>query len=249
MPTYRLGNGDQTFRSNDVPDWDVHGSKVFGGTGDDDISVHGFDLVLRGGTGDDSVAAAGSGNRLAGGTGDDWVGANGLGNTLLGGTGDDLLLSTAGGGTFEAGAGNILVGGLGDDTFAPVGSKDLVAADDDGDGVVSNGDVVAGVFDVIEDYGAGDALQTGATTRVERVGFDPVPIYDHGSTRGHEHLAIGAGEYAVFEGRLEAPGRFRVSEKGDDLLAVWDAGPNDDHVFQWGVVLEGVSDAGRLWVV
>ena len=248
MPIYRLGNGDQTFRNVDVPDWDIFGSRVFGGNGDDDISVFGFGLVLSGGNGDDSVAAAGSGNLLDGGNGDDWVGANGRDNVLRGGNGDDFLLSTGGGGTFEVGAGNTLAGGLGDDTFAPIGTKDLVVANDAGDGAVSSGDIVEGVFDVIVDYRAGDVLQTGATTRIARVEFDPVPIYDHVSSPGHRHLAIGAGEYAVFHGDLTAPGRFTVADKGDDLLVVWDAGPNDDHIFQWGVVLDGFSNADRLWV-
>ena len=248
MPTYRLGNGDQTFRSIDTPDWDIYGSRVFGGNGDDDISVYGFDLVLRGGNGNDSVAAAGSGNLLEGGNGDDRVEMNGRDNVLRGGNGDDFLLSTGGGGTFEVGAGNTLTGGLGDDTFAPIGTKDLVVANDAGDGAVSGGDVVEGVFDVITDYRAGDVLQTGATTRIATVGFDPRPIYDHVTRPGHAHLAIGGGEYAVFHGDLTAPGRFKVADNGDDLLVIWDGGPFDDRIFQSGVVLDGFSDADRLWV-
>jgi hypothetical protein len=143
-----LGNGDQTFRSTE-PDWDPQGSRVFGGNGDDDISVFGFDLVLNGGNGDDAVGAAGFGNLALGGNGDDWVGANGRGNILDGGRGEDALLSVAGGGTYEVAQGNIMTGGPGADTFIPSSSSDLVVTNDGGDGTVSEGDIVAGVLDVI----------------------------------------------------------------------------------------------------
>jgi len=248
LPTYRLGNGDQTFRNIEVPDWDPYGSSVFGGNGDDDISVFGYDLVLSGGNGEDTVSAAGSGNLLEGGNGDDRLETNGRGDTLLGGLGDDFLLSTGGGGTFEVGTVNTLTGGFGDDTFAPIGTKDLVVANDAGDGAVSSGDVVEGMFDVVTDYRAGDVLQTNATTRVASVGFDPTPIYDHVSTPGHQHLAIGAGEYAVFQGDLTAPGRFTVADGGDDLLVLWDDSGFDSTIFQSGVVLAGFSDADGLLV-
>ncbi len=247
---YFLGNGDQTFRSTG-PDWDPQGSRVFGGNGNDDISVLGFDLVLDGGNGDDAVGAAGFRNLALGGNGDDWVGANGRGNTLDGGRGEDTLLSVAGGGTYEVGLGNTMTGGPGSDTFVPLSSSDLVVTNDRGDGVVSEGDVVAGVFDVITDYRPGEVIQTGATTRIAEVGFDPYelpPPYVHPPTADHQHLLLLPGQYAVFQGDLTAPGEFAVGGEGDDLLLVWDKGIVDPHFFQWSVVLQDFSDPDAVWV-
>jgi hypothetical protein len=194
------------------------------------------------------VAASGHGNLLRGGPGDDAVEANGRHSLLAGGAGDDTLLSTGGGGVDEFGLGNILVGGPGRDTFAPIGTKDLVVTNDAGDGRVSNGDIVAGMFDVILDYRPGDTLRTGATTRVEEVGFDRAPINDHGSTPAHEHLALGAGEYAVFRGTSADPGQFTVADVGTDLLVVWDDASSDNPIFQHGVVLRGIAEADLLTV-
>jgi len=252
MPTYFLGNGNQTVRYDTFPDWSIYGSEVYGGNGNDDISVYGFGLVLSGENGNDTVSGAGFGNQLLGGNGDDRVEANGLYNKLDGGRGDDFLLSTGGGGTYQVGTGNILIGGPGHDPFAPIGSKDLVVTNDGGDGVVSAGDVVTGVFDVITDYHPGDAIQTHATERVEQVPFDPYelpPPYIHPNALDHEHLLLLAGQYAVFRGDSNAPGQFTVGPDGKDLLVVWDQGPNDNHIFQWGVVLDSFSNPDAVWVV
>jgi Ca2+-binding RTX toxin-like protein len=248
MPAYFLSKGDDAFRNVETPDWDIYASQVFGLGGNDDISVFGYGLVLDGGLGDDHVAASGHGNLLRGGPGNDAVDANGRYSLLAGGAGDDTLLSTGGGGVDEFGLGNILLGGPGRDTFAPIGTKDHVVTNDAGDGTVSNGDIVAGVFDVILDYRAGDTLQTRATTRVEEVGFDRAPINDHGSTPAHEHLALGAGEYALFRGTSADPGQFTVADAGSDLLVIWDDASFDNRVFQHGVVLRGVSEADLLTV-
>jgi Ca2+-binding RTX toxin-like protein len=248
MPVYSLGSGNDVFRNIEHSDWSIYGSQVRGQSGNDDISVFGYGLVLDGGSGNDTVSGAGNGNLLTGGSGDDRVEANGRYSLLDGGSGNDFLLSTGGGGVDEFGVGNILVGGTGGDTFAPVGTKDLVATNDAGDGRVSNGDIVAGVFDVILDYRPGDTLQTGATTRNDNVGFDPVPIYTHGSTPTHEHLLINPGEYAVYHGTSASPGQFTVADAGSDLLVIWDDAPFDNQIFQYGVVLLGFSNADLLAV-
>jgi hypothetical protein len=247
---YFLGNGSQTFRNIDV-DWDPHGSRVFGGNGDDDISAFGFDLLLSGGNGDDSVAVAGFRNLVLGGNGDDWVGANGRGNVLEGGRGADVVLSVAGGGTYEVGLGNFMIGGPGSDTFVPLSSSDLVVTNDQGDGVVSSGDVVAGMLDVITDYQPGDVIQTNAPNRVSAVGFDPYvlpPPYIHPPTADHQHLLLSPGEHAIFRGDLTAPGEFTAGAAGEDLLLVWDRGIVDAHFFQWSVVLDGFSNPDEVWV-
>ena len=247
---YLLGNGDQTFRSTG-PDWDPQGSRVFGGNGGDDISVFGFDLVLDGGNGDDAVGAAGFRNLALGGNGDDWVGANGRDNILVGGRGDDVVLSVAGGGTYEVARGNIMAGGPGSDTFVPSSSSDLAVKNDAGDGTVSEGDVVQGVLDVIADYRPGEVIQTGATTRIAEVGFDPYelpPPYVHPPTADHRHLLLLPGQHAAFRGDLTAPGEFTVGAEGDDLLLVWDKGVVDAHFFQWSVVLQGFPDPDAVWV-
>ncbi len=228
---YFLGNGDQTFRSTG-PDWDPQGSRVFGGNGDDDISVFGFDLVLDRGNSDDAVGAAG------------------FRNLALGGNGDDTLLSVAGGGTYEVAQGNTMTG-AGASTFVPLSSSDLVVTNDQGDGAVSEGDITAGVLDVITDYRPGEVIQTGATTRIAEVGFDPYelpPPYVHPPTADHQHLLLLPSQYAVFQGDLTAPGEFTVGGEGDDLLLVWDKGIVDTHFFQWSVVLQDFSDPDAVWV-
>ena len=241
MPVYLLSKGNDTFRNVEAPDWDIYASQVFGLGGNDDISAFGYGLVLDGGAGDDQVAASGHGNLLLA----SWEGPATTRSTS---NGRHSLLSTGGGGVDEFGLGNILVGGPGRDTFAPIGTKDLVVTNDAGDGRVSNGDIVAGVFDVILDYRRGDILQTRATTRVEDVEFDRAPINDHGSTPAHEHLALGAGEYAVFRGTSTDPGRFTVADAGSDLLVVWDDASSDNPIFQHGVVLRGIAEADLLTV-
>jgi hypothetical protein len=247
---YFLGNGDQTFRSTE-PDWDPQGSRIFGGNGEDDISVFGLDLILNGGNGNDAVSVAGFYNLALGGNGDDWVSANGRVNTLEGGNGKDTLLSVAGGGTYETGQGNTLTGGLGVDTFIPSTSSDLVVKNDGGDGMVTEGDIVEGVFDVITDYRPGEVIQTEATTRIAEVGFDPYelpPPYVHPPAADHQHLLLFPGQYAIFQGDLTAPGEFTVGAEGDDLLLVWDKGTVDAHFFQWSVVLQDFSDPDAVWV-
>ena len=117
--------------------------------------------------------------------------------------------------------------------------------------MVSEGDVVAGVFDAITDYRPGEIIQTTAITRIAEVGFDSYelpPPYVHPPTAVHQHLLLLPGQYAVFQGDLTAPGKFTVGEEGGDLLLVWDRGIVDAHFFQWSVVLQNFSNPDGVWV-
>jgi hypothetical protein len=239
------------FNSFEAQGW-ADGSQVFGENGDDFINTGGNHDILDGGDGNDQVFSEGNYNLMIGGNGNDQVGANGHYNLLLGGSGDDFLLSVGGsGGDHETGIGNLMIGGSGHDTFAPVGASDL-AVTNDTNGVLSEGDHVVGVFDLIGDYRFGeDMIQTGATHRVSTVALDtnftPATAPDiHASSPDHEHLLLNSGDYDVVRGNLAHSGEFDVSQTGRDLLILSD---NSIDYYHHAVVLLGNTNPDWVMVV
>jgi hypothetical protein len=118
--------------------------------------------------------------------------------------------------------------------------------------VVSPGDRLTGVFDLIADDTIGDVIQTGATNRVSSIALDTNfstdgGPYSHPSTPTHEHLMLGTGDYAVIHGDLVATGQFQVAPEGHDLLVAFDNNGGDQSFFHNAVVLLGVTNPD--WVM
>lgn len=105
---------------------------VYGGAGDDTITLHGNgsylnsssvtgqggDDVVTGGDGMDTLYGSGGNDQLRGGLGDDFLVGGGGDDYVQGGAGDDLLRGRSGMDTLEGGAGaDILLGQEGADYF------------------------------------------------------------------------------------------------------------------------------------
>lgn len=254
MPVYRLGNGDDDFDSARVPGW-TNDSSVFGGNGDDTIAARALTpsftsrFLVSGGNGDDTILIDASNSVALGGNGDDTLtSTGGLGNTLRGGGGDDLLISSGGGSGMSPG--NTLTGGRGQDSFRLIsGSGNLVVTGDaGGDGVVSDGDVFLGPIDVITDYERGERIalrnfggteDLPAPTRVQGAALIDDPLSDDGN---RFRPVVGDGEYAAFQGTLNAGNLFTVDADGRDLFIVYDTlDGDDDNIAQGSLVLLGVQ--------
>jgi len=268
MPHFKLTNHSDVFTSIAAAGW-TDGSQVSGGNGEDTIRAvgdfttllgeNGKDEILaigdhnliNGGNGNDVLRVVGDGNWLLGGNGSDVLVANGEGNRLFGGNGPDQLVSVSFGQINAIGVGNILTGGQGPDAYVLNNRSDLRVVNDHvfgppaaGEGVVSQGDVILGVMDVITDYAAGERLRINATQEVTGdVTLDDVaPL--------HRHLELGDGEYAFFHGNELGNGRFAVDAQGDDLLLVYDrAGGGDALSLQGAVILRDVTDPDAVFLV
>jgi Ca2+-binding RTX toxin-like protein len=233
---------------------------VSGGNGRDEIVLWSSDgNALSGDNGNDILRAFGTDNRLCGGSGADILEVGpgsssgspavaSFGNVLDGGRGDDLLISTSfvadfGRPAYPAGLGNTLTGGAGRDSFQLTGRGDLHVTNEAGDGVVSDGDEVRGLMDVITDYRRGEVLDIAADARVDDVAVtEETPHFPTGFGERHQHLVLADGAYAAFRGTYEGPGSFTVDAGGGDLLVVWDVLDGvDDPVFGGSVALLGVT--------
>ena len=120
----------------------VHTIRVFGGRGDDSITVDvpgntrirtvldggGGNDTIRGGDGNDTIDGRDGDDSLNGGGGDDTI-RGGRGNdSVVGGAGNDALYGEAGADTLRAGAGrNLLNGGAGVDRFFGTKGVDRVS--------------------------------------------------------------------------------------------------------------------------
>jgi uncharacterized secreted protein with C-terminal beta-propeller domain len=128
---------------------------IYGGQGDDTITVHTNGLKTRvivfGGAGNDTITTGDGNDTLDGGAGND---------TLDGGAGNDKLYGGAGDDTLDGGAGNDkLYGGAGDDTL------DGGAGNDKLDGGAGNDTLDGGAGNDTLYGGAGDDILIGGTGR------------------------------------------------------------------------------------
>lgn len=235
--SFVLGNGDDIFY--DAPGFS-DGDSVSGGNGEDVISVRGDWLTLSGDNGDDYVGLLGDDGALFGGNGDDTMMAIGRRSYLEGGRGSDRLISNSSTYSFyDYGLGNSLSGGQGADVFWVCNQSDLIVNNNSGSGsdVVNRGDRIQGLIDVITDYEVGDIIRIDANRyRSGVIGLD-------GFARGHQHLELADGEYAVFAGTFNGDGTFDVGGGADSLL-VWDSRDGrDEPFFQGALAVAGVTPA------
>lgn len=252
--------------TNQIDNYDevVDNTEIHALNGDDLVSVTGNGNDVFGENGIDALTAIGMGNSLDGGNGDDYLRSSitngtadiagilltGNANVLLGQNGDDFFVST---GLYNSGAygtGADITGGRGSDTYWFRQSDDVLSTFmplRDVGTPISDGETLHGVFDVIQDYHAGEAVDVGTTTEdsdgPEVGGINYIP--------GHTHVVVDEGTYAFVPGDLTGDGVFEVSEEGADTLLIYDSDPNGEFYFEYSgsVVFLGVSDPSQINIV
>ncbi|WP_055531987.1 calcium-binding protein [Streptomyces graminilatus] len=132
------GKDSSTVSSNLHGSLENGGDVVYGGPGDDNISVHGNERAW-GQEGNDTISADGEGSRVDGGAGNDLINAGagrqiltgGTGNDLIhGGPGDDILYGNSGNDTLQGNSGNDkLYGGPGKDSLSGGPGRNVVRQD------------------------------------------------------------------------------------------------------------------------
>ncbi|MBI0434932.1 calcium-binding protein [Roseomonas sp. KE0001] len=226
------------------------GNYVSGGTGDDEIQMGfftapSFNNRVFGDSGNDVIAISGSGNLLRGGDGNDLLFVDGFrthGNDLFGEAGDDLLIAWTRQARMDGGDGDdvleanspgdslfytddigaVMTGGSGRDSFS-ARPGNMVLVDGGHDGLVSEGDRLTGIIDIITDYEAGERLSLeAAAERVETVRLSQAePTW-----AGAHPALLEPGQHAVFRGRLDEREGFFVRAGGPDLLLLHGGGPD-----------------------
>lgn len=217
-------------------------NRGYGGSGDDTLAAYGSFNTLYGGTGDDSLTISGQrvrdGNAY-GGAGKDALNGDGFNIRLHGGSGDDQLTGRSSSISTDAtvDAGVIFTGGSGRDSFTATSST-LLLAQGDTNGLVSAGDVISGVLNVITDYEAGERIDIDAGSRQT----GPVRLVDP-ETGPPDRLSpeLAAGRYAEFHGELTAAGRFTVGDEGPDLLLLYNGSGDDPSLARGALVLQDWS--------
>lgn len=177
--------------------------RIFGGAGNDTITVGEGNNYVYGGAGDDTISVLGAGrNVLYGGAGDDTItGGQGI-DYIDGGAGDDVIDGVAGQ--------NILVGGLGSNVIHSGTGDSRVYAGADST-VVNNGgtDVIYAPEAIADRISAED----GARNTVINVSIDP--------SLGRSLRVQGSDE---FVSRVQADiEMLRNSPYGQQMLAEFDA--------------------------
>jgi Ca2+-binding RTX toxin-like protein len=238
-------------KSNNGPQneaWTINGFSFSGGNASDQLTVTGNGNSLFGENGTDTLSATGKNNNLDGGNGADvlsssegdqpysWTETN---NKLNGGRGDDIFYSSGKYATDVSGVAANMTGGQGMDTFVLRQSTDTLIHNAAGDSYVEEGHIIEGVFDLIQDYEAGELIDIGTTQRQT----DPIAIFPTGGP-DHQHLILQDDSYAFVHGTLTATGEFTVDDEGTDLLIVSDYDPAGEYWPDYGgaVVLIGVTD-------
>lgn len=269
MSDHRLGNGADYFEIFQ-PDGYSSARRIYGENGNDTILmvqkpfwIAAYSVLADGCRGDDYIALDGSGNTLLGGPGDDtlragtfsFFGEIGFGNILDGGSGDDLLVSRSSAlyrpAFFDGGLGNSLTGGRGTDTFDVRTVSDLYVVNDAngaGQGVVSEGDQIFGLFDLITDYEPGETLLINAAVPAAgpvQLGGPQHNTFLYGI---HAHLVLADGEYAAFRGTYEGGSAFLVDAGGSDLLVAADVSDGRDDAIQSSVVLQNVTSLDAVLI-
>lgn len=213
---------------------------VSGGAGMDEIHVYSGLYNTIHGNGDNDWMTVDSGpdnygNDLYGDSGNDVLSAGGQRNYLYGGSGQDILESYSQTSTTGPQLGNVMNAESDHDSYILRSTSQAIATTDAGTiGQLDNGDVVAGLLDVIYGYSRGEKIDVDGMTGDTVVNINP-------DTQG---LNLEAGHYAFVRGDYVAEGVFNVNTStGADLLLVYDT--NTD-LTQGGVVLVGVSNASNV---
>lgn len=250
MPKFALSNKADLFNAATTPNF-TSGSEVYGLNGKDQIDAitpqnvrNWEDLFLDGGNGDDYIVTNAVTSTLKGGNGDDLLkilpSISNWGNTLDGGNGDDTLDSFS---SSQLLGGNFLIGGAGKDTFI-LNNETYIFTDAAGgaDGVISQGDRLAGSWDRITDYQAGESLVLGITAQNTALELKA-------SNAGEFIPNLSDGQYAVVRGNDTSSVGFEVNAAGQDLLIIYDKADGIDPSNAYGgVVLLGYTDLSGLLV-
>ncbi|MGX6449683.1 calcium-binding protein, partial [Patulibacter sp. S7RM1-6] len=179
---------------------DEGADSIDGGAGNDDLDGGGGYDQLAGGDGDDLLQSTLGGDLLDGGAGDDRLEGDDQPGVLRGGDGNDVLSGAGGADVLDGGAGNdtldgglggdALSGGAGLDTVTYDGSPQGVSVTLDGlpnDGMVAEGDGVAGDVEIVVGSQGDDRLTAG-----------PLPVTLQGS--GGDDVLTGSGGADVLDG-------------------------------------------------
>ena len=221
--TIRAGEGDDTI---EIDSGVTVNFVIEGGTGDNTISALGSgDDRVFGGSGNDTITLGEGNNYVYGGAGDDTISVLGEGrNVLYGGEGNDIISGGQGIDYIDGGAGddqidgvagqNILVGGLGNNIIHS-GTGDSRVYAGDSSTVVNNGgqDVIYAAESISDRISA----ENGASNTVVNVALDP--------TLGQSLTIEGSEE---FVSRVQADiEMLRTSPHGQQMLAEFDAAAAD----------------------
>lgn len=249
MTVYTLGNGDDTFnpfQPVQLPGWTDY-SVVYGGNGGDLIEATGrVGVSAYGENGEDTLVIGGFRSPRGaayGGNGADVLSVVGAsGHVLDGGRGDDVLISASGpiGGGLWTDQGAFMTGGPGDDTFV-LDSGAEVFVFPNPDGILSEGDLIRGIIDVVADYQAGELIDLPGT-------LAPGPVGVPGYTTGPVFLSTSPGEYGIVRGDLAGPGQFTIAASGDDLLIVYQRGDETNAGGGGAVAILGVAQPELLLI-
>ena len=157
-------SGDDVIVTNDsasetYPTYSVSQIAIFGGAGNDTVSLAGEPIgaTVSGAGGDDSITGGAGNDSLRGGAGNDTIGGAGGNDTVIGGAGDDCVKGGAGNDLLAGGPGNdTLHGGVGNDTLSGGIGDDCVSGND------GNDSIIAGSGSSVLSAGPGNDTITGS---------------------------------------------------------------------------------------
>ncbi|HTW95555.1 MAG TPA: FG-GAP-like repeat-containing protein, partial [Tepidisphaeraceae bacterium] len=138
-------SGDDIIVTNDsasetYPTYSVSQIAIFGGAGNDTVSLAGEPIgaTVSGAGGDDSITGGAGNDSLRGGAGNDTIGGAGGNDTVIGGAGNDCVKGGAGNDLLAGGPGNdTLHGGVGNDTLSGGIGDDCVSGNDGNDSIIA----------------------------------------------------------------------------------------------------------------
>ncbi|MDF1840569.1 MAG: PKD domain-containing protein [Rubripirellula sp.] len=235
------GSGNDTIIGSTAVDGAA--DSIFGGYGDDYISVGMAGDSVDGGDGNDSIFGGLGSESIVGGLGDDTISAGADGkDTIFGGPGNDIIQAVggAGAGTVDGGEGDdsitlgsggeqSVTGGNGDDTIASGGSKDSIFGGPGNDSIISSGG-----NEVVDGGDGDDAIvggSKGATSLQGGAGDDTIT-----STAGDSDSIFGGpGNDSIVSGgkgdTVHAGDGNDSIVGGDGGSEVIDGGAGDDSIF------------------
>jgi Ca2+-binding RTX toxin-like protein len=200
------GDGSEVNLSDEALETGI--KEVTGGNGDDTVAFtdayDDTDVMVEGGAGDDTITTAGGDDTIDGGEGD---------ATITGGAGADHLTGGAGNDIFVYGSGD---------------TGDLTFDDVDEDGVLSDGDLITGAFDVLHGF------ETDSANGTYKDLLD-ILVVNEFDAEGDIISGLEEDEYQVIFGTYSTSTGFEVDASGEDTLIAFDDGGTDVAIVLIGV--------------